>query len=242
MLADIYTVFHKEWKELIRASSNRSTLIRLLIWVAIFGGMIPLESKEVWLNGVMPVIFWSWISLFYVSATAVGMFAGERERHTLETLLATRLPNRAILLGKVLASVTYGWALVFSTIVVAVVAINVTTPDSGLLMYTPAVGLGGSLMSLLAALLVSGLGVLISLRAGTARQAQMIMYVVSIVLFVPFVLSSSFPQVQAWMNNLLVTVNTGLVTVVGSLLFLIGSVIVLSAALARFKRSELILD
>lgn len=56
MLTDIWTVFHKEWKELIRASSNRSTVIRLLIWVAIFGGMIPLESGQVY-------VFKRWIGV-----------------------------------------------------------------------------------------------------------------------------------------------------------------------------------
>jgi ABC-type Na+ efflux pump permease subunit len=37
--------------------------------------------------------------------------AGERERQTLETLLASRLPDRAILLGKVAAITLLGWLL-----------------------------------------------------------------------------------------------------------------------------------
>ena len=37
--------------------------------------------------------------------------AGERERHTLETLLASRMPDRAILLGKVIAIVLYAWGM-----------------------------------------------------------------------------------------------------------------------------------
>lgn len=36
-------------------------------------------------------------------------FAGERERHALETLLASRLSDRAILLGEAAALTSYGW-------------------------------------------------------------------------------------------------------------------------------------
>src|SRR5688572_23211819 len=43
-------------------------------------------------------------------ATVVDSFAGERERHTLETLLATPLSDRAILGGKVLAQFLPVWA------------------------------------------------------------------------------------------------------------------------------------
>jgi ABC-2 type transport system permease protein len=35
--------------------------------------------------------------------------AGERERHTLETLLASRISDRAILLGKVIVTTGYAW-------------------------------------------------------------------------------------------------------------------------------------
>ncbi len=37
--------------------------------------------------------------------------AGERERQTLETLLASRLPDRAIVLGKIIAVTLFGWGL-----------------------------------------------------------------------------------------------------------------------------------
>lgn len=148
MLTDIRTVFRKEFKELIVATSDRAGIIRLLIWVVFFGGLFPAQSGRAWLYTLLPVLFWSWMSLFYVSSLAVSAFAGERERHTLETLLATRLPDGAILLGKVLASVAYGWGLVMITYVTAVIAINLVIGQGRFLFYSPAVALGGPLMSL----------------------------------------------------------------------------------------------
>ena len=44
-----------------------------------------------------------------VSSLVADSFAGERERHTLETLLASRLPDRAILAGKLLVPVAVAW-------------------------------------------------------------------------------------------------------------------------------------
>ena len=182
------------------------------------------------------------MSLFYVSSLAVSAFAGERERHTLETLLATRLPDGAILLGKVLASVAYGWGLVMITYVTAVIAINLVIGQGRFLFYSPAVALGGPLMSLLAALLITGVAVLVSMRAGTQRQAQMALYVVSLVLFLPLLLSQSIPALQAWANDLVLNANTGSFVLVGSLVLLLAAAIALGLARVRFKRSELILD
>jgi len=242
VLTDIRTVFRKEFKELIVATSDRAGIIRLLIWVVFFGGLFPAQSGRAWLYTLLPVLFWSWMSLFYVSSLAVSAFAGERERHTLETLLATRLPDGAILLGKVLASVAYGWGLVMITYVTAVIAINLVIGQGRFLFYSPAVALGGPLMSLLAALLITGVAVLVSMRAGTQRQAQMALYVVSLVLFLPLLLSQSIPALQAWANDLVLNANTGSFVLVGSLVLLLAAAIALGLARVRFKRSELILD
>ncbi|NLH08547.1 MAG: ABC transporter permease subunit [Chloroflexi bacterium] len=242
MLTDIRTVFRKEFKELIVATSDRAGIIRLLIWVVFFGGLFPAQSGRAWLYTLLPVLFWSWMSLFYVSSLAVSAFAGERERPTLETLLATRLPDGAILLGKVLASVAYGWGLVMITYVTAVIAINLVIGQGRFLFYSPAVALGGPLMSLLAALLITGVAVLVSMRAGTQRQAQMALYVVSLVLFLPLLLSQSIPALQAWANDLVLNANTGSFVLVGSLVLLLAAAIALGLARVRFKRSELILD
>ena len=250
MLTDIRTVFRKEFKELIVATSDRAGIIRLLIWVVFFGGLFPAQSGRAWLYTLLPVLFWSWMSLFYVSSLAVSAFAGEREQRfegvalalARETLLATRLPDGAILLGKVLASVAYGWGLVMITYVTAVIAINLVIGQGRFLFYSPAVALGGPLMSLLAALLITGVAVLVSMRAGTQRQAQMALYVVSLVLFLPLLLSQSIPALQAWANDLVLNANTGSFVLVGSLVLLLAAAIALGLARVRFKRSELILD
>lgn len=94
MLADIYTVMWKEWKEMYQGTSNASAVISLLMWAGISGIVFPLMTGTAWVSTPVPILFWSWLTLFLVSTMAAGSFAGERENHTLETLLASRLSYR----------------------------------------------------------------------------------------------------------------------------------------------------
>ena len=72
-----------------------------------------------------------WIIAYMANVIALSVvpdsFAGERERHTLEKLLASRLADRSILLGKYAAAILY--SLVFAVIVLAlgIVTAVVTT-------------------------------------------------------------------------------------------------------------------
>jgi ABC-2 type transport system permease protein len=117
--------------------------------------------------------------------TIADAFAGERERHTLETLLASPATDRAILLGKMGAQYT----LVLAHVVVVSVAAGITSAvllgPVGLLV-TVAGLVGGSVAGFLTASFIVGLGTLLSLRAPTVKKAQeWISYTVLPVFFVP---------------------------------------------------------
>ena len=242
MLADILVVAQKELRELWNASTNRSSLLRLGIWVVIFGVMFPLQTGRPWLTTLLPVYYWTWLTLFYVGSLSVGAFAGEREIHTLETLLATRLPDSAILFGKILASVAYGWGMVLLTVVTGVIGLNVAESDGGLLFYDPLVLSGGVLLSLLGAVLMSSAAVLVSLRAATARQAAMTLSLVTLALFAPIMIAQFVPAFgQSLMGWLVSATQPAVIGVAGGVLAALAAVFV-GLAMARFKRAELILD
>lgn len=92
------------WKELKELALLRSVVARHnpLFLIAVAGIFVPalkagpmLLGPGIWIYMIMPAL--SVLSIIGDS------FAGERERHTLETLLASRLPDRAIVLGKIVA-------------------------------------------------------------------------------------------------------------------------------------------
>ena len=72
--------------------------------IAVFGVFLPLQNGASWVTSPITMVYWAWMPLMLVTGVIADSFAGERERHTLETLLASRLPDRAILLGKVAAA------------------------------------------------------------------------------------------------------------------------------------------
>jgi ABC-2 type transport system permease protein len=173
MAHDIFTVMWKEGKELLQfQGSSRSGLIGLLIMVAIFGIVMPIQWGTMWVESGASLTLWLVIPMMLAATIVADTFAGERERHTLETLLASRLSDRAILLGKLSAAVIFEWVITQLVFLVALVPTNILYARGGLVVYPAAVGLSGMLLSLLIACLVSMVGIMVSLRSGTVRQAQ----------------------------------------------------------------------
>lgn len=173
MAHDIFTVMWKEWKELLQfQGSSRSGLTGLLIMIAIFGIIMPLQWGTMWVESAASLTLWLIIPMTLAATIVADTFAGERERHTLETLLASRLSDRAILLGKISAAVIFEWVITQLVFLVALIPTNILHSRSELILYTPMIAFSGMVLSLLIASLVSIIGVMVSLRASTVKQAQ----------------------------------------------------------------------
>jgi ABC-2 type transport system permease protein len=173
MAHDVLTVMWKEGKELLQfQGSSRSGLIGLLIMIAIFGIGMPIQWGAMWVESAASLTLWLVIPMILAATIVADTFAGERERHTLETLLASRLSDRAILLGKISAAVIFEWVITQLVFLVALIPTNILHGRGEFLVYTPAVALSGMLLSLLIAGLVSMIGVMVSLLSSTVKQAQ----------------------------------------------------------------------
>jgi len=241
--ADIWTVIWKEWRELLFSRGNlRSILLSLLPSVLIFGILLPAQVGRVWVDSPVSIILWGWLAMLPVTAIIADAFAGERERHTLETLLASPLSEQAILLGKVGAAVSYAWLLALIMLLVALITVNVVD-GNGILLYPVKVAFGGGILGLLTATLSASIGVLVSLRAATVKQAaQQLVFASIAVTWLPLFALSLLPrQLQ---ENLTLSAKSGSTTIfLWACVVLIGSDFgLLMLAMARFKRSRLITD
>ena len=134
--------------------------------------MVPWDFGPSFVEESYLVLFLSLIPMLLVINILTDSFAGERERHTLESLLATRLSDHAILFGKILAAVAYGWGATIVIIVTGLITVNVAFGQGQLLMFSPLAGLLIILITLLLSILITSLGMLWSLRASTVRQAE----------------------------------------------------------------------
>ena len=245
MIADIWTVIWKEWRELLfQRGSWRTIMLSLLPSVVLFGIILPSQLGQFWVESLLPLGLWGWLPLLPVTAVIADAFAGERERHTLETLLASPLSEQAILFGKVAAVVSYAWVLTLIILLVGLVTVNFVYRNGELLFYPATITLGGMVLSLLTATLAASIGVLVSLRAATVRQAAQQLVFASIALtWLPMFGLGLLPN--EWQASLLKSVMSGNATQIFLMIVIVLVVIdvgLLLVAMARFQRSRLILD
>lgn len=245
MIADISTIAWKEWRELfLQRGSLRGGAAGLLLMIFVFGAFLPLQTGRAWVRSPVVLLYWTWVPLLLVVSVVADSFAGERERHTLETLLASRMPDRAILFGKVLAAVGYGWGVAVTSLLLGLITVNLAHGRGELLLYPPLVALGGVGLSLLVAGLAAGAGVLVSLRAATVRQAQQTLsFATMFLVFIPIFGLQALPAAwKARLPGLLAHTSPGQVLLIVMVALALLDLGLLAAAMARFQRARLILD
>ena len=245
MIGDLLTVAWKEWRELLQlGGSHRGGRFSLVILIGVFGVFLPLQAGAEWVQSPATVFYWGWVPLMLVGSAVADSVAGERERHTLETLLASRLPDGAILLGKMLAAVAYGWGLVLVMLLLSLLTVNLAARTGEVLMFPWQFAVGAPLLALLGAGLSATAGVLVSLRAPTVRQAAQTLNVgILLLIFIPILGIQALPdswnaQLGAWSMSIGID---GLLWVAAGMLALVD-LSLLAAAFARFRRARLILD
>jgi len=246
MLQDIRTVWWKEWREYLAGpGGGRFGSLRVLAIIVIAGAFIAFSAGAGWATSPLALLATGVYFPLVLTLTMVAdSFAGERERHTLETLLASRLSDRAILLGKIAALTSYGWLFGLMGAVLSIVVANLGALNEAPFFYTPQIALGIVGLGLLAAGLMASAGCLISLRAPTTRQAQQTL---SLLVFVPLVVGvvgAQFvpPSVRANLLNTVSGLDGRTAVLVGVLALVALNGVFVALALARFRRDRLILD
>ncbi len=246
MITDIKTILWKEFRELFQARQGlfgRGGWISIAITVGLLGVLLPLEAGEQWVTNPLNMVWWVWVPFLMVTYIVTDTFAGERERHTLETLLASRLSDKAILFGKILSVVLYGWGIAMIGIIASLITVNIAAGGEHLLIYSPNVCLALLAFSFLSSLLSSVMGVLVSLRSSTVRQAQQITGLISLVPIMPLVLLDLLPHET--LKDLMTSVGqvSGSVLILGTAgIFTLIDFILIAIALKQFQRAKLILE
>ena len=245
MIRDILTVAWKEWREF------RDQLFRLkrgglsaLIIVVMLGIFMPLNMGALWLHSPLMLAYWPLLASGMVSTLIADAFAGERERHTLESLLATRLSDTAILIGKVTAAVLYGLLFTFANIVTGYVVLTIKAMGHGPVAFPFKHILLIAALVILTCAALAGIGVFISLRAATVRQAQQTLGIIMMVLLIgPFLfLQLMSPGDRLALASRVATYGTDRIVMWALLGLSVAAVLLNGMALVRFKRGKLVLD
>jgi ABC-2 type transport system permease protein len=239
MITDLWTVAWKEWKEFL---AQRSTLLGMLVFLGIFAIVFPYQRGAEWVDSPIGVLNLLFIPLFLVLTVIADAFAGERERHTLDTLLASRLSDRAILFGKLAAAVSYGGGLILAALVVALISASVSAGE--VLAYPARLAVAAVGFGLLSIVLVAAAGILVSLRAATVRNAQQTLNFGLLLLGVAVVIVYSLMPApwRQWLTDTVRSASIDQLMLAGGLLLLALDCAIVGATVAQFRRSRLVLD
>ncbi len=246
ILQDTLTVLQKELKEvLLPRGRARSTLFGLLFIIGMFGVYLPLSNGSAWLNSLAPLLWLTWVPMFIITSLVADSIAGERERHTLETLLASRLSDEAILFGKLLASFSYAGGMGLLVAALGVITVNLTATDlQGWTFYEPWLVAMILLVPALLIAIVSLVGMITSMHAASVRQAsQRLSFGVLAVAFVPMAVLAVLPrQYRDLLFAAVAQADPTMAIAIGVVVAVVTLGVLLAVARARFQRNKLILD
>ena len=245
MIRDVYTMVWKEWREFRdQLLSLRRGGLSAIILALILGVVAPVQLGPEWVQSKIIVAYWPFLSATMVSSLIADSVAGERERHTLETLLASRLPDASIVIGKIVAAVFYGVGFAVANLVIGLVAVNVAHSDSAPILFTAQRLAATIVLTVLASLLMAGIGVFISLRASTVKQAQQAFGIAIIVLTMgPLLIYNALSfETRVRVATRLATLGETKIELYAVVGLTLLSVTVIAGALARFRRGKLVLD
>jgi len=240
---DAATVIWKEWRELTSPASSginpKVAMSVVAVMLAIVGGIAAMLGPWLIASPLPPLL--GFIPTLIILGAVCDSFAGERERHTLETLLASRLPDEALLFGKMAACVLYGTGA--TIVLLLVVLIGGNLGGGKLTMYPPSTLLASLVAGPLVMIFLTAAGVLLSVRAATVKEAQTRLVSIFFGVFIPIViLQALLPDaIKASAKRMMMSETGRLEAVATQIVALVViDAVLLAFASARFRRSRLI--
>jgi ABC-2 type transport system permease protein len=170
---DIFTVLRKELLELFgNRHASRGPLVQSAVMLVMTGILLPAAGAERWMASPSTPLLYFMFPSALAAVIAADSFAGERERRTLETLLATPLSDAAIFLGKVASAALFAVTVTLASLLLAIVTINISQHGAGLFVPPASLLLAVVGSAVGASLVTAAVAVAISMRVTVARSAQ----------------------------------------------------------------------
>lgn len=230
------------WKEFSEFLGNRRSLRVFAIAVGVFGLLPTLGATRHMAPPVRDLVLPMYVLIacaIVVAQTAPDLVLRERNGHTLEYLLASRLSDGAIFGGKVIAAGVMGVVAAWLTVVLQLVSLNlrggggVGGGGAGGWAWLYLATAQGRLLVLLGPVLLAAylatVGTFVALRVGDQRAAYMVTMLCVGVLVVPFLLEWITPHLTlGWMTG-------------AALAFVLLDLVLVAVGIALFRRERLVL-
>ncbi len=234
-MSDIFTIMWKEWKESLFQGGWRAW-IRPILLIGIVGVVWPLVGKTAWMNlSPIQMVVVLWVAFFVIISIVADSFAGERERHTLETLLASRIRDRPILIGKVAIVVLYSWGVMVAGLFVGAAVCSLAYGQGRVLFYPADMLVFTLVLGLLVGTFGASAGVLLSFRISTVRHVQQALTIGTVLLG-----GALIALLQLLPKAFFQTFTTDQVLLMAAGVVAAADIVLLAFTFLRFQRTKLI--
>jgi ABC-2 type transport system permease protein len=250
MIRQTLMIMKKEWWDikttLFLFGNLQAGILPILVLSGAFGIYEPIKIGPEWLQS--PIMIFSIVVL--IPCAVIGFISpnsivGERNRKTLEPLLATPVTDHAILFGKIGIAVVYGWGMTLLNMILGLVVINLTYSNGQVFLYPINLVISIMLLSFLFSILIAAGGVNFSLYATSLLEAQ---NKLGMTVFIPLVLTGFMMgpfMPKDWKAITVVIIAqlgvTNLFLIFMGILFVVDSLLIV-VVLTRFHRKRLIFE
>jgi ABC-2 type transport system permease protein len=182
-LGKVAALVKKElWESFGDRTSRRGGVVQAAVLVVGLGFLGPRAGVEAWTTSApFSIGLFAFIPGVAAASMAADAFAGERERRTLETLLATPVGETVLLAGKALASLAFGAVVGALGLVAATLSVRSMTGTPFLPSATQALGALGATVA--SSALMAAAAIVVSMLVPVARATQQIISIGTMVVY-----------------------------------------------------------
>ncbi len=199
---DVLSVYRSELQKIIYARSIKKQAIGWIVFVLMFGIAIPFSQADFWLQETsLLVLHFVFVPLMLTYTGVADSFTGEKERKYMHSMLAMGLSEFALFFGKALAGFIFSFVFYMFVVFIGIITLNyyqyINGLHEGFYVYSlPAlftfIFIGAALI-----IFAVGSGVLVSLRVGSVKNAQLLSSLGYLVIGVPL-MAGWIPVTFSW--------------------------------------------
>lgn len=199
---EIFKVYRKEILKILYARSFRKQAIGWFVFILMFGIAIPFSQAEYWLKETSLLsLHFVFVPLMLTYTSVADSFARERERKIIGNALSAGVSEASLFFGKSMAGFVFSFGFYMFVVFMGILTLNYYLFIKGIrqgfhIYSTPAlftfVFIGAALT-----VFAVGSGVLISLKVGSVKNAQLVSSIGYLIIGVPL-MAGWVPVVFAW--------------------------------------------
>lgn len=199
---EVFTIYRQEILKIFHARSFRKQAIGWFVFILMFGIAIPFSQAGFWLKeSSLLSLHFVFVPLMLTYTSVADSFGSERERKTMGSALAAGVSEISLFYGKALAGFVFSFIFYIIVVFIGILTLNyyryVSGIRQGFYMYSSPVLFTFIFIGAALIVFAVGSGVLVSLKVGSVKNAQLISSLGYLIIGIPL-MTGWLPVVFTW--------------------------------------------